>query len=92
MTCTKCQSSRVATISAKCADLCTVSLTKADGEEIEYDGFVPVDMGLGAGDFIEFSYCLKCGTIQGDFPLDTIGLESEPEEAADEEPVEESDS
>ena len=27
-------------------------------------------MGIGGGDYIEFAYCLDCGQIQKDFPVD----------------------
>lgn len=36
--------------------------------EKEKDGYVPSDMGIGGGDYIEFEWCLDCGQIQGTFP------------------------
>lgn len=72
MTCQRCQSPRVASVSGKTADLCYVNL----GDE-ELDGYVPSDMGIGRGDYIRFSWCLTCGQIQGDFPLDPCSLEED---------------
>jgi hypothetical protein len=44
---------------------------------VEYKGmerhdYVPDFIGLGGGDYIELDYCLDCGQIQGDFPLEEI--------------------
>ena len=36
---------------------------------------VPTDLGIGGGSAIEFEYCLDCGRIQGDFPLDMTEVE-----------------
>ena len=49
MNCEKCKSERVASVMAKCSDLCNVTL----GEH-EIDSYVPSDMGIGGGDYIEF--------------------------------------
>lgn len=70
MSCKTCKSTRIATVGAKCSDLCDVSLGDADK-----DGYVPSDMGIGGGDNIEFKWCLNCGQIQGKFPLPTTILE-----------------
>ena len=32
-------------------------------------------LGIGGGDYIEFSYCGDCGQIQGDFPLAPTKME-----------------
>jgi hypothetical protein len=65
MKCDKCGSERVIGVSGKCSDLFHAVFKK---EEIS--DYVPRDMGIGGGDYIEFSYCLECGKIQGKFPLD----------------------
>lgn len=72
MSCQHCGSSRVASVTAKCADLCCVDL----GEHY-HDGYVPRDMGIcdEYGDYVEFDYCLDCGQIQGEFPLPETKLE-----------------
>ena len=64
MGCQRCYSNTVASINAKCSDrfYCILSNT-------EYSGYVPSSLGIGSFDYVEFSYCLTCGQIQGDFPL-----------------------
>jgi len=74
MSCKRCNSEREATVDAKCSDLCNLNLGNR-----EIDGYVPSDMGIGGGDYIEFSYCLDCGQIQGEFPLPETKLEEEEE-------------
>ena len=66
MKCFKCNSDKIASIGAKCSDLCSFSF---DG--LEKDGYVPTDVGIGGGDYVEFDYCLNCGQIQGKFPIDS---------------------
>jgi hypothetical protein len=39
------------------------------GCDAAHDGYVPSKMGIGGGDYMEFSYCLDCGQIQGKFPV-----------------------
>lgn len=81
MNCQKCNSERVADVGAKCSDLCNVTLGKN-----EYPGYVPRDMGIGGGDYVDFSYCLDCGQIQGKWPLPETEIEQqENEEDEDEE-------
>ncbi len=70
MNCQRCQSNRVVNISAKSSDLNFISL----GDKV-LDGYVPDDMGIGGGDYIELDYCLNCGQIQGTFPLPETELE-----------------
>jgi hypothetical protein len=76
MACQKCKSERILSVNAKCSDLCNASI---GGQE--KDGYVPDDMGIGGGDYVEFDLCLDCGQLQGAFPLDKSELESiEPDE------------
>lgn len=70
MTCQMCQSERLASVVGKTKDLCSI---KVKGEY--YDGYVPHNMGIGSGDYIEFVYCLDCGQIKGEFPLPETKLE-----------------
>jgi hypothetical protein len=65
MTCT-CEPKRIASINAKCSDLCYIRIGQS-----EHDGYVPDDMGIGGGDYINFDLCLECGKIQGKFPVIT---------------------
>jgi len=75
----KCESERIVHVSAKCSDRCDVSIgTK------ELSDYVPRDMGIGHGDYVEFSYCLDCGQIQGEFPLEKTDLEGSDEEEEEE--------
>ena len=71
MICQNCNSPRLAAVSGKTSDCCFVAF-KHSGKELE--GYVPYDLGIGGGDYIEFTYCLDCLQIQGTFPI------SEPEE------------
>lgn len=59
----KCGSDRIASVTAKCSDCCYVELGSA-----HHDGYVPGDIGIGGGDYVEFKYCLECGQIQGPWP------------------------
>lgn len=68
--CDRCSGNRVALISAKSDDRCFVELN--GNEKI---GYPPSDMLIKRSDMIEFSYCLDCGKIQGNFPLETCDLE-----------------
>ncbi len=70
MSCILCGSERIANVTAKCSDGCGVSL----GSE-EHDGYVPGDMAIGGGDYIEFSWCLDCLRIQAPAPLGKTELE-----------------
>ena len=65
MECQRCESTRVLEIQAKCNDMFSMWM-----DEKEYQGYVPDEIGIGGGDYIEFAYCLDCGQIQKDFPLD----------------------
>lgn len=56
---------RMISVCGKTSDLCHVTLP--DGTE--KDGYVPSDLNIGGGDYVEFSYCADCGKIQGEFPV-----------------------
>lgn len=73
--CQECESDRIASVNAKCSDACYVEV----GDN-EHDGYVPDDMNIGGGDYVRFEYCLECGQIQGDFPVE----ETEVEQGVDE--------
>lgn len=70
MSCSRCGGLRVASISAKCDDRCSVRL----GERHTND-YVPYDMGIGGGDYVKFSWCLDCGTIQDIYRLPLCEME-----------------
>lgn len=69
--CQRCKSPRVATLSAKCSDMCGWST-----DEFEHRGYAPEDVGVGGGDYIQLSYCLDCGQIQGEFPVKQEAVDS----------------
>ena len=70
MICLNCQSMRMAFVSAKCSDLCGVSIMDKN-----YDGYVPNDLGIGGGDYIRINFCLDCGQLNGNWPLPKSDLE-----------------
>jgi hypothetical protein len=67
MKCSTCDSEKIADISGKCSDLFNMSCIS---EGLNYHGYVPNNMNIGGGDYIEFRYCLDCGQIQGKWPVD----------------------
>lgn len=60
-----CDDRKIVSIFGKCSDMFNLQCSE---EEVDYNGYVPKDIGIGRGDDIEFSYCLNCGKIQDDFP------------------------
>lgn len=59
--CKRCKENNVHEVTAKCSDLCFIRFP--DGQE--QSDYVPNDLGIGGGDYVEFSFCTKCGQIQG---------------------------
>jgi hypothetical protein len=72
MSCCRCKSERVLGITAKCSDCCSTQLW-----DREHQGYVPCGVGIGGGDYVEFSVCLDCGQLQGKFPLPPAEIEKE---------------
>jgi len=63
------------TISAKCSDLCfCVFYNDESGNSFEKDGYVPNDLGIGGGDYVDITIDAKTGQIQGWKPLDSIDV------------------
>ena len=77
MICDNCASPRIAQINAKCSDLCFVDIGGT-----EHDGYVPRDMGIGGGDYLEIDLCLNCGHVQGEWPLARTTLERKAHKSA----------
>lgn len=75
MACSRCKSIRIANAGGKCSDLFGVSIQIDEENVQEHDGYVPDDLGIGGGDYMEVSYCLDCGQIQGTWPLPRTELE-----------------
>lgn len=71
---------RIMQVSGKVSDMCSLSFN-----DIGYDGYVPEGLNLGGGDYLEFEFCLDCGTIMGNFPISDEVLSLLPEEAEEEE-------
>lgn len=65
MECQRCGSDRLLNVSGKTSDRCIVE--DIDGNILS--SYVPIDIGIGGGDYIEFEYCLECGQIQDSFPV-----------------------
>jgi len=74
MSCQRCKSDRIVYAGAKCSDTFHASV----GER-EHDGFVPSDMNIGGGDYMEIEYCADCGQIQDEFPLQPMKMEVDEE-------------
>jgi hypothetical protein len=66
---------RIANAGGKCSDLFCVSIQVDANNVVDHDGYVPMDLGIGGGDYMEISYCLDCGQIQGTWPLSKTNLE-----------------
>jgi hypothetical protein len=73
--CQRCGSHRVADAGGKCSDMSHFSLG-----DIDHNGYMPDEVGLGGGDYIEITYCLDCGQLQGKFPLALSLIETGEEE------------
>jgi hypothetical protein len=71
--CQRCSAQRLVDISAKCSDMFHAKAEK------EHDGYVLRELGIGGGDYVEFTYCLECGQIQGKFPRGILDIEDKRE-------------
>jgi len=72
MKCSRCESERVAEVGGKCSDMFSAELGDSS-----HQGYVPDDLGIGGGDYLEFSFCLDCGQLQGKFPLPPAAIEKQ---------------
>jgi hypothetical protein len=63
--CKHCTSSELFEVNAKVSDRCGYQHVNNPNHELnQYDGYVPYDSLIGGGDYIEFIYCVSCGSIQ----------------------------
>ena len=76
MSCQTCNSDQIASVGGKCNDMCTVDGPGALNGEPDY---VPENIGIGGGDYIEFSYCLNCGQIQDTWPKEAPASDDDDE-------------
>lgn len=65
-----CENPQICDIMGKCNDL--ISCNMPDGTIKEY-GEVPecFEKVITRYDYISFSFCMNCGKIQGDFPIES---------------------
>lgn len=54
---------RILTVTAKCSDLCATKFTDENGKETESDSYVPENIGIGGGDYIELEIDVETGMI-----------------------------
>lgn len=54
---------RILTVTAKCSDLCATRFTDENGKETESDSYVPENIGIGGGDYIELEIDVETGMI-----------------------------
>lgn len=62
-TCQTCGTLSVVQVCGKTSDLCCMNHLHR-----EHDGYVLRGMGIGEEDYLEFSFCVNCGQIQGTWP------------------------
>jgi hypothetical protein len=60
-----CQSGRIIEVGGKSSDCNNITYK---GQE--HNGYVLRSLNIGGGDYYEFSFCLQCGQIQDEFPVD----------------------
>jgi len=77
MSCQKCKSERVGTVGGKTSDLANFSVYS---EGIDHQGEVPSIPVIGGGDYLSIDFCLDCGQIQGEFPINTDDLKDDDDE------------
>lgn len=64
MACQLCKSERILNVNGKCSDLCDLYYNNR-----MHQGYVPADLGIGEGDYLQFLLCMNCGQLQGTFPI-----------------------
>ena len=67
MTCQRCKSNRIVNILAKCSDGCHFDFPSEGIRRLGYAPRIPYVTGFDE-DYVEFSVCLDCGQMQGEFP------------------------
>ena len=66
-----CDKERIANLTAKCSDNFGVEISNNS-----YEGYVPKDLGIGGGSYLEFAFCLNCGKIKGTWPAPISSIEN----------------
>jgi len=70
-----CKTPRKIYVCVKHSNMCFISSNIKSNQN-----YVPYDLGIGGGDYIQFMYCLNCGKIHGNFPLPTTMIELKEEQ------------
>lgn len=67
--CQRCNSGRLLNVRARSKDMNTYEMVNDENALPLYSGY---DLGLfgEGGDYEEYTVCLECGQMQGEFPLD----------------------
>ncbi len=59
-----CKHERKIDVSGKTSDMNFVSYKNQ-----EHDGYLPSNLNIGGGDYIEITFCADCGQLDGVWPL-----------------------
>jgi len=54
---------------AKCSDCFSLIV---EGAYVVKNGYVSVGLNIGGGDYIDIMFCLDCGHMVGEWPVDMI--------------------
>ncbi len=73
--CFECNSERIVELHANCPDGCKIYI----GDDIFHEGDIPTDMNIGGPDFLAIEFCLSCGILQSNFPVEETELEASKE-------------
>lgn len=64
-----CEHKRRLDVGGKVSDMCHVTFIATSNnlcpEMIEHDGYVPRDLGIGGGDYLDMTICLDCKQVVG---------------------------
>lgn len=79
MNCQRCKSERVLCGGGKSSDMNEFWVGDANvmTDRVDYQGsrkprvecYVPYDLNIGGGDYIDIKVCLDCGQMQGEWPI-----------------------
>lgn len=56
ISCSHCGNPSLVIINAKCSDKCYIKY-----QDMEYEGYVPLGLNIGGGDYLSIAYCHVCG-------------------------------
>lgn len=77
MECQTCGKERLLHLSAKASDCFSWRINGGEDLGKRNFGYLLHDFGIGGGDYLDFTFCLDCGQIQGKFPLEQTETEIE---------------